>query len=274
MTFMKKLWHDKRGNALIIAAGALPLVIGSAGLASDTIQWVLWKRQLQRAADSAALAGVYDRVANDGSTSNVLAAVNNDLGRHNKTNIALLSGYPQIAYPTGTNWTVPVRVTLALQNKLGFSSVFMSTPPTITTQATAATVSTGVYCVVSLIDTAETGIKATGNGDIDLGCGMITNSTSLTAAIATGSSDVNATPVAAVGDIQDSNNWGGAELLPFTVKQKDPFAEVEPDTSSCPNNPPKLTENTPNIQPGCYSEIDLNGPVTLPSGTYIIDGGP
>ena len=50
----KKLWNDKRGNALIIAGAALPLLVGSAGLATDTIQWALWKRQLQRAADSAA----------------------------------------------------------------------------------------------------------------------------------------------------------------------------------------------------------------------------
>ena len=57
--FFKKLWRDKRGNALVIAAAALPLVLGSAGLASDTIEWALWKRQLQRAADSAAIAGVY-----------------------------------------------------------------------------------------------------------------------------------------------------------------------------------------------------------------------
>jgi len=58
---LKKLWRDRRGNALVIAAAALPLVVGSAGLASDTIQWVVWKRQLQKAADSAALAGVYAR---------------------------------------------------------------------------------------------------------------------------------------------------------------------------------------------------------------------
>ncbi len=92
--FIKELWTDRRGNALLIFAGALPLVIGSAGLASDTIQWALWKRQLQRAADSAALAGVYDRIAKDGSTSNVAAAVTDDLGRHNQTKIALLAAYP------------------------------------------------------------------------------------------------------------------------------------------------------------------------------------
>jgi Flp pilus assembly protein TadG len=57
--FLKKLWRDRRGNALVLAGAALPLVIGSAGLATDTIEWALWKRQLQRLADSGAQAGVY-----------------------------------------------------------------------------------------------------------------------------------------------------------------------------------------------------------------------
>jgi Flp pilus assembly protein TadG len=56
---LKKLWRDRGGNALVMAGAALPLIIGSAGLATDTIQWVLWKRELQRLADSSALAGAY-----------------------------------------------------------------------------------------------------------------------------------------------------------------------------------------------------------------------
>ena len=278
----KKLWNDKRGNALIIAGAALPLVVGSAGLATDTIQWTLWKRQLQRAADSAALAGVYDRIAHDSSTSNTPAAVDDDLDRHDHTNIALLSGYPQVDYPTGANWTNPVRVTLALRKELGFSSLFMSSAPIITTRATAATIPTGVYCVVSLVETSATGIRSTGNGDLNLGCGMITNSTSLTAAIATGSSEVNATPVAAVGDIQDSDNWGGAELLPFTVKQEDPYADVEPPTvSPCKGGGTKIQISNPNTVDDrsadtglqCVSDIDVNGTLKLGSATYVIDGG-
>ncbi len=142
----KKLWDDKRGNALIIAGAALPLLVGAAGLATDTIQWALWKRQLQRAADSAALAGVYDRIANDSSTANVANAVDYDLGKHDHTNITLL-GAPEVDYPTGTNWTNPVRVELALQKNLGFSSLFLPSPPVVTARATAATVATGVYCV-------------------------------------------------------------------------------------------------------------------------------
>ena len=52
ISFLKRLWSDRRGNALVVAGAALPLVVGSVGLASDTIQWALWKRQIQRAADS------------------------------------------------------------------------------------------------------------------------------------------------------------------------------------------------------------------------------
>jgi uncharacterized membrane protein len=78
--FIRRLLKDRRGNALAIACAAMPLVIGCAGLATDTIEWTLWKRQLQRAADSAALAGVYDRAqATNGATTNTPTAVCNDL---------------------------------------------------------------------------------------------------------------------------------------------------------------------------------------------------
>src|SRR5258708_37356306 len=73
ISFFKKLWRNKRGNALVIAGAALPLVIGSAGLASDTIQWGLWKRQLQRAADSAAVRGGYALVQAQDLTNAVSA---------------------------------------------------------------------------------------------------------------------------------------------------------------------------------------------------------
>src|SRR5687768_5615897 len=79
IAFLRSLWRDRRGNALVIAAAALPLVLGSAGLASDTIEWALWKRQLQRAADSAAMAGVYSIVQLEGANSGVQNAVTRDL---------------------------------------------------------------------------------------------------------------------------------------------------------------------------------------------------
>lgn len=285
--FFKKLARDKRGNALLIMAGALPMVIGAAGLGSDTIQWVLWKRQLQRAADSAAMSGVYARFQGQGVDS----AVAVDLTKNNQTKISLLSGYPQIAYPGDTaNWNNAVQVTLALQKRLPFSSMFMSAPPIIVTSATAAAIETGEYCVISLENTAVTGISVGGNASVDLGCGMITNSTSLDAAVAFGSSLVDASPIAAVGGLDATDNWAsGTQLLPFTLAQEDPFKNVNPthpNSSDCVNDPnigPNEVRtdmtgstNTPNddaLSPGCYNALTIKGTVKLKPGVYYLNGG-
>src|SRR4028119_1728084 len=131
LDFIKRLWRDRRGNALIIVGAAMPLVCGAAGLAVDTIQWTMWKRQLQRAADSAAYAGVYAKIQ-DSPGLTAEQAVTGDLEKHNTTGIELLSGYPQIAYPAASGYTDAVRVTLAVQKRLGFSSPLLSGPPTTT----------------------------------------------------------------------------------------------------------------------------------------------
>ena len=199
ISFLKRLARDRKGNALLVMAAALPLVMGSAGLASDTIQWVLWKRQLQRAADSAAFAGVYAKFQGQ----DIPSAVSTDLSKNNQTQIALVSGYPGITYPANTSsYNNAVRVVLAVQKRLSFSSLFLSSPPMITAEATAAAIQTGDYCVVSLENTSTTGISVGGNSNVDLGCGMITNSTSLDAAVAFGSSYVDASPIAAFSDVE------------------------------------------------------------------------
>src|SRR3546814_17651453 len=57
--WLNRVRRSERGNGLIVGAASRPLLIGSAALAVDTIQLSLWKRQLQRAADSGAIAGAY-----------------------------------------------------------------------------------------------------------------------------------------------------------------------------------------------------------------------
>ena len=288
--FFKKLLRDRRGNALIIAGAALPLIIGSAGLASDTIQWALWKRQLQRAADSGAIAGVYAIVQDEGARTNVSTAVDRDLtyNSHIGYTTTKVVGAPTTGAYTSDPYAVQVR--LSVQKRLSFSGMFMSFTPTITATGTATVAPSGRYCVISLEDTAATGITATGNATVNLGCGMITNSTSMTAAIATGSSAVTSSPIAAVGGISASNNWGsGPVLQPFTLAQEDPFKNVPPPTfptSNCPNynlNNQNQTDtfdaadaNTSGLPTGyyCVRDINIHGTVTFPANSVIIiDGG-
>jgi hypothetical protein len=302
-SFLKKLWRDRRGNALIIAGAALPLIVGSAGLASDTIQWTLWKRQLQRLADSGAEAGVYAKVAGNtvDNCSNVDTATYSAPVAYS---VKMSNHLPQTPSCTATNPPSAggyvadanaVKVTVSMQRPLSFSGMFLRAAPTITATATATIVPAGKFCVISKENTAVTGITATGSATVNLGCGMITNSTSLTAAIATGSTSVTATPIAAVGGIPASNNWGsGTVLEPFTIAQPDPFANVNPPaTTDYPNpNCPNLNVNANSTMTSfalnsdyramtntfagamCFGNLTLNGNVTFPDHSVIVlDGG-
>lgn len=287
--FIKKLLKDRRGNALVVAGAAMPLLVGAAGLGSDTIQWVLWKRDLQRAADSAAFAAVHQIAEDIGDRSNVTSAADRDLEINNHVGIATLRTVGAPGSGPYASDPYAVEVTLSVQKRLGFSSMFLASTPTIRASATATVVPDGEYCVVSLENTAATGITATGSATVDMGCGMITNSTSLTAAVATGASNVTASPIAAVGGINESDNWGdGTVLQPFTLAEEDPYADVYPPsnfpTSSCPqfrvNANVTRTSLTANVDYRatsdgyyCMGSMTLNGDVTLPSGIYVVDAG-
>ena len=64
---MCKVRIDERGNVALIVAAVFPLLIGAAGLAVDGTQWMMQKREIQAAADKAAIAGVYGLIQNQES---------------------------------------------------------------------------------------------------------------------------------------------------------------------------------------------------------------
>lgn len=239
--FFRRLLNDRRGNVLAIACATMPLVIGCAGLATDTIEWTLWKRQLQRAADSAAFAGVYDRSAASGATTNTPTAVCSDLAVNLHTWMSLIGtnpctgsvgSYTTLSYPSNTGYVSnQVTVTLKIQQALPFSSLFMSSAPVIQASATAGTISTGVPCMLATA-TSGTALDNSGGATITAPtCILYSDSTSSNSAAAGGSSLVTAKSVAAVGGIQQSNNWAVQSYLPYSPSLTDPFANVTPSSS-------------------------------------------
>lgn len=233
---LRNLWNDDRGNALILAGAALPLLVGSAGLATDTIHWTLWKRELQRAADSAAIAGVYERIESN-STETVDEVVDHDLDLNNHTGeiggvaLSIQPTYPKISFPADeTDKVDQVKVELAVKKVLPFSSLFMTDAPIIKAEATAASVpGSDEFCVVSLETNAKnTGILISGNAGITMDCSFMSNSPSANSAYAKGSAEVYAKSVAAVGGIQESTNWHVDSYDPYSPAVDDPFANVTP----------------------------------------------
>ncbi len=271
IAFLKKLWRDKRGNTLMIAGAALPLMIGSVGLATDTIQWALWKRQLQRAADSAAFAGAYARVQGQTSSS----AVTRDLTNNNHLWVPLLGGYPNVTEPTnvGTN-SHTVQVVLGVQQELAFSSFFMASAPTITATARAAAVDTGLFCVVALENTNTPGIIIQGSANVNMGCGMISNSSATVNSVDVigNGHNVTAEPVAGAGGVEDIN--GVTNEQPHHLAQPDPYAGKYstdvPVSQTCTafNHASKTAANGWK-NPGCYTSW-TNGSANLNPGVYYL----
>jgi hypothetical protein len=221
-------------------------------------------------------------------TQDVTTAVNYDIDSGNNflrsgsnaKKITLLNA-PVVGFPAdGPDYNNSVSVQLQIQKKLGFSGLFMTTTPTITANATAAAVVSGEYCAQAQINTNTTGISAGGNTTVNLKCGMITNSTSMDAAVAFGSSSVTASPVAAVGGLDKTDNWAtGTVLLPFTLAQPDPYADIPPPTipSGCNNWSDNPQDNqtwpaTAPTTPVCMKNFSVKGTLTLQPGTYIITG--
>jgi hypothetical protein len=268
---------------MVVAAACMPLIIGAAAIGVDTIELTLAKRQLQRAADSAALAGAYALVQSKAAS----AAVDRDLTLNN-TNIALSTPRVVENAPTTGSYagnTKAVRVVLTASRTTPFMSFFNRGSMTVSVEATAAYVYQGQFCMVSLDNQNTTGITFTGSSTVNLGCGVATNSTSSSAISAGGSSTVVASPIAAVGGVPSSSSYAsGTVLLPYSPQQADPYATL-PRT---PSPPADCTWMSLDVQPNrtvspaapasgniCVSGgASIKGTLNLPSNTTIyFDGG-
>ena len=282
--FIGKLIGDRSASAAVVTAFSILSLIGGAGLATDTIQWTLAKRQLQRMADSAAIAGAFAR-ARGKSADSTRATAQAELDRYTGLNMISLSATPTIDVGTLNGFTNAVRTTVTSTKALPFSSMFMSNTPTLKATATAAAVGFGVYCVVSLEDTTTTGITIQGSSNVNLGCGMSTNSQGTNALSAGGSARLIASPLAAVGAIPASSVFQtGTVLQPYSIPQPDPYASLTVPTLPSCNQSLSVSPSNGNGNGGttrvqnngngiaCYKNITLQGPVSFDPGIYIIDG--
>jgi Flp pilus assembly protein TadG len=277
-SWVRRLLQSERGNVIVLGATTLPMVIGAAAIGIDTIQLSLWKRQLQRAADSAAMAGAHALA----QSKDAVAAADRDLQLNNQ--LPLLAGRQVQPPPTSGPFagdTRAVRVVITSRQTLPFWSFFTNESPTLTAEATARIVPDGEFCMYADEDGTTPGITVGGSGQLNLGCGMATNSIASNAVALSGSATVIATPITAPGGLSPSTRYvPPTELNPYSTKLTDPLASLANPTlpSSClpkysqgPNEaPPTIT--MPASKVICFNGMDIKGTVTLPPGTYMING--
>lgn len=268
---LRRLRHDKRGNVLAMTAIALPVVLGAVGLAVDTTEWVLAKRQMQAVADSAALSGSYTAIQG----GDIDYAVDEDVTRRRSefnglTTMATLSPSSRPGDPYA------VEVVLAAPAPLTFSRLFLSKPLMISVKATATMIETGDFCAFALDRSAEGAITIAPNTTLQADCGLASNSSARNAITADASSNVTAQKLMAFGGIAALPQTG-TRVRSSALRQDDPLADVQapqvPNTG-CPN----ITINGDgagytSLKPGCFGNLVVNGKVSLDAGNYLLNRG-
>lgn len=233
---LRRLKQSTSGNATLLVALGMPVLIGSSGLAVDTAQWYMWKRELQFAVDQAALAGAWassDTVTR--STYTARARQEFDANLSATTGTTTTPTVNLTNYESGTNNAVIVYATAS--KPLPFSTFITGNTTTVSATATATFTQTAKYsaCILSVNPTenrsAIFGNAITGGSD----CGVGALSTGTQAIVETGDSEVALGDIVSAGGIEETFSNNGT-IHENVSGLSDPYAGLtEPSASGQPS---------------------------------------
>jgi len=192
-----------RGQAVVVAVLAMPVILGMVGLALDVGYLRATKRQMETAADSAAIAGAL--ALNDAPPDyNQLAT--NAAGADGFTNgisgIAVaVNSPPTIAAPAGPCVTQPtscVEVIITQSKPVLFAAILGAGSFTVAARAVAWGEANAKGCVY-LLGPTGTDISAVGSNRISATCGIYVDSNSDPGVALTGANTVNSAFFGVVG---------------------------------------------------------------------------
>lgn len=268
------LLTDRSGSVAAVTALALPVLVGVAGLAVETGLWFAERRNLQNAADAAALSGAFELTA--GRRTTVTQSALGD-GRRNAVDAAFAIRNPPTSGPYAGK-SVAVEVVTTRSKPLLLTSLFLNAD-SVSARAVARAGSVGDPCILALERVESSAAEFTGSADIVLkGCGVKANSTSAQALTVSGSSSLTADFVETVGgyEVSGSGQLIVDSAITNSIASEDPFQSLSnPAVGSCTHSNYKQN-GSDSLSPGTYCngfELGANANVTLSPGTYVINGG-
>jgi Flp pilus assembly protein TadG len=234
---LRELQSSTSGNATLLMALGMPVLIGSSGLAVDTSQWYMWKRELQNAADQAALAGAWAK--SSGTSTSTYSARAIQEFNSNVATTATFHTTPAVStasYGTGTNNSVVV--TASATKELPFSSIVTGDRTTVSVRSQASFTSGATYttCLLAIHPSAAQAFKFGGSVSGSSNCGAGSLSTDPTASMKeVGNTSVPLGSVVSAGGIDDGfeNNLGpNGEIHENETSLGDPYDDIATPSSS------------------------------------------
>ena len=289
LSCVRKFSKDERGNVFLIVALALPLLIGAIGLGAEVSYWRVLHREMQNAADSAAIAAATN---NSPSYAGEAQGVTSQYGFTNGVNqVSVAVSNPATAAGCTANCyvvTVSQKVPLLLSQVIGYTGdATVGGQRAVTIAATAVTqvssTSAYPYCILALASSGVEGINTNGAPKADLfGCDVMSD----TSATCNGHNlDAN------VGDAVTTNNGCGIVQNSGAPYVADPYlsraSNIPSDNcgGSYPQEPAKKKDPAlpaSNKLSGTYSfpstkvlcgDQQLVGNTTINNTTLVIENG-
>jgi putative Flp pilus-assembly TadE/G-like protein len=255
------------GQVLVLVVIALTILLAFAALTIDFGAAYAARRQMQTAADAAAIAG-----------ANALLGSNSDSYQEAAKQVASLNGYADgqnnVTVTVGPPASPPnpatgqyVEADITRYVPVYFLSVLGYRTLKISVRAVAGTVGSQ-NCVYALDRSAEGAISLTGNFSLNSSCGVIDDSSSASALSATGNGNVNTTSTGIAG------NYAASGSVTFTPTPQtgiasvpDPLAAISPPTVSACTQASSTHSGADSIS-GIYSTLSL-GPTVYSDGITI-----
>ncbi len=275
---------SESGVVAPVAALLFPVLFGMAGVGVDVSSWLMTKRNLQTAADAAALAGAWELANGITDTDAVEAAAlkeaeNNGYDPEGTNTITVIIGEDD-----NGNSTVSANITQEVS--VWFSSIFMDQPVFAGTEAMASVDGpAGGTCILSLDGGVKNAMQTSGSVELVMpDCGIAVNSDHDQALYFNGSVDVTVKTARVVGGYEEvggSVEFAYDSLVTGAQPTADPYEDLDvPDYTECTaaqkrSGPTKITAST-TLNPGVYCgglTISGNVNITFNPGVYTMDGG-
>jgi hypothetical protein len=285
---MKVLRHkNERGQILVWTSLMIVTLFSFVGLAIDTGFFYQYKRRMQTAADSAALAGAHEIKANSSITQGELeTAARNDASlngfAHGSGGIEVaIFRPPTSGFYSGNNGYVEAVITHPHQtyfarifNVLSSSNDF----DTVTVRTRAVAGGSTSDCIYVLDPSAESAFAISSGSEVKAGCEANVDSDHAKALSVTSGSTLDATSVDINGGYEATS---GSSVSPNpdtgAPVTGDPMQNAQaPSYGSCDHESQvQLTGVNATLSPGVYcGGIKLSSStVTFSAGVYILKGG-
>ena len=281
---LARLIKDDRGAIVILFALMLPIIVGFVGIGVEVTSWYKVRRNMQTAADAAAITAAVERGL--GSSATIISseatreAARN--GYDSTSDTITISNPPLTGDHIGDDAYVEVTINHPIETL--FSGMFLTSAVSTTTRAVATTSGDSEACVLALSSTASQAIDV-GSATVSMsGCGVVANSDASNAVnVQPGTLEVDC--ISTVGSVDGNGTITTTECtspVEGATAVTDPFADIDVpvyDNTGC------LTGNGNNayapadgetISEGVYCDgLSFNAgvTVTMEAGIYVIDEG-